>query len=135
MLGIEILKRLGGGGGTVNIQDDAVHGTTYAQWTIGFDGWTYERHNSGAASKSLSWINPQSGMDKYEVRVTVTTGDTPDGAPGAINVWQPLSTSYTYGWANQLTEKSCTLLVEIRTAVGHTTVDSASITIFVAGIA
>lgn len=133
MLGIEILKRIGGGGSTVNLRDASVFGTQYAQWTIGFDGWTYKRRNSGAAVKDLSWINPQSGMSKYEVRAT-STG--PDDPPGTLDTWLSMGSSWTWGWvAPQYLQKDGEILVEIRTAVGHVVVDSATITIFASGLA
>jgi hypothetical protein len=130
MLGIEIIKRFGGGAGTPALADDAVFGTRYSQWTIAFDGFTYKRKTSGAATKEAAWINPQSGMDKYEVRATDTGSDTPVGTIGS---WLPMSASYTWGWATEDNPKNGELLIEIRTAVGHVTVDSATITIVNSG--
>ena len=131
MLGIEIIKRLGGGAGGVNLLNAAVVGTKYAQWTIGFDGYTYERDNAGAAVQSLAWIFPQSGMSSYQVRATVSSGDTP---PGTIGSWLALSSSQTWGWVNEVTEKTCNLLIEIRRASDAVVVDSATISLFVSGI-
>lgn len=129
MLGIEIIRRLGGGA-TVALADDTVFGTRYAEWTIGFDGFTYKRKTSGAATQEAAWIYPQSGTVNYEVRATVSSGDTP---PGTIGSWISLGISSTWGWTAQDTEKSCDLLIEIRTVVGHVTVDSATISLFVSG--
>lgn len=131
MLGIEILKRLGSGMGGVDLVDAAVSGTKYAQWTIANDGFTYERHNSGAAVKSVAWINPQSGTDQYEVQATVSSGDIP---PGTIGAWLGLAESQTWGWVNQLAQRTCDLLIEIRRVSDSVVVDSATITLFVAGI-
>lgn len=131
MLGIDIIKRLGGGAGAVTLQDAAVVGTRNAMWWINSDGFTYKRTTAGAFVKQIAWINPQSGMDQYEVRATVSSGDVP---PGTIGSWISIDIGSVWGWANSLVEKSCALLIEIRTVVGHVTVDSATITLFVAGI-
>lgn len=133
MLGINILKKLGGGsgGGTVNLQDDTVVGSRYAQWFILNDGFTYERHNSGSLVKNLSWINPQSGMDLYEVRATDIGTDTP---PGTIGSWIPITNSTGWGWSGSLVQKEGQLTIEIRRASDLVVVDSATITLFVSGI-
>lgn len=134
MLGIEIIKRFGSGVGdgsdNVNLLDDAVVGQTYAQWIISLNGFTYKRDTSGAAAQAAAWINPQSGMDEYEVRATVATGDTP---PGTIGSWLSLASTHTWGWTNQTAERKCNLTIEIRRASDSVVVDSATITLFAAG--
>lgn len=131
MLGIEIIKRLGAGisDGTVILSDTSVIGTQYAQWTLSSNGFTYKRKTAGASVISSGWIFPQSGMDQYEVRATVSSGDTP---PGAIGSWE--DPTQVWGWAGETTEQSCNLFIEIRRASSGIVVDSATIYLFVAGI-
>lgn len=134
MLPIEIVKRfgtVGAGGGAVALADASVVGTQYGQWTIGSDGFTYERHTSGAAVQDVDWINPQSGMSLYECRATVAGGDIP---PGTIGSWLDLAASWTWGWTAQTTEKSCTLTIEVRRKSDLTVVDTANVDLFVSGI-
>lgn len=118
----------GGGAapGTVNLVDDSVTGTRYTQWTIGFDGFTYKRTSAGAAAIDVAWISPQVGMDQFEVRATVLSGDTP---PGFIGTWLSLASSWTWGWTAEDSPKGCDLTIEIRGAVDHVVVDSATITL------
>lgn len=133
MLPINIFKRLGGSPaqGTSILYNDSVTGSTYAQWTIGYDGWTYKRRTSGASFRGQAWLSPQIGMNNYEVRATVASGDVP---PGTIGAWLDLGASHTWGWANQLTQKSCELTIEIRRKADAVVVSTVTISIFVAGI-
>ena len=59
----------------------------------------------------------------YEVRATLTNGDTPDGS--AVGIW--LSCAITRSWSFLVTgfgEKSCTLTIELRLASLGTVLDS-----------
>lgn len=136
MLGIEIIKRLGGGSvggsspGTVDLIAAGVTGQTYAQWIISFNGFTYKRTTSGAAYQSTAWINPQSGMDQYDVRATLASGDTPDGTLGT---WLNLGSTRTWGWTNQAAPVTCNLTVEIRRVSDSVVVDTATVKITIGG--
>lgn len=132
MLGIEILKRLGGGAGRVDLQDGGAAGTTTAHWMLGGDGFTYYQGitTGGLFKKSVPWIYPQQGMDQYEVQATVTTGDTPSGTIGSYTT---CAVGHTWGFVTAGPEKECDLLLEIRRAVGHAAVDSATVNLSVSG--
>jgi hypothetical protein len=110
--------------GSVDIVDDGVTGTTYSQWTIGSDGFTYKRHTSGAADQDVSWISPQAGMSHFEVRATSLSGDVP---PGFIGSWHSLGSSWTWGWTAEHNPKDGQLTIEIRDATSLVVVDSATI--------
>lgn len=133
MLGINIFKRLGGAAakGGVIFTGAAVVGPTYAQWLISFDGFTYKRRNSGAFIKGPAWLNPQIGMNLYEVRATLASGDPP---PGILGTWLSLSDSQVWGWANETSEQSCQLTIEIRRKSDGVIVTTANVSIMVAGI-
>ncbi len=145
MKGIAILERLcggnvgggGGGGGSssgaIVLPNTSVVGTTYCQWTIGFDGFTYRRNTSGASIKSVAWISPQTGMNLYEVEVTVLDGDVP---PGPLSSWINMGDSSvrTWGWTNQVAEKSCDLQVQIRDVATHTVISTTTTSLFNSGI-
>lgn len=119
-----------GGTGTVNLLDDSVIGVTYAQWILSSDGFTYVRNDAGAATQAAAWISPQIGMDQYEARATLLSGNVP---PGTLNTWLAPGVT-TWGWAGMVHERSCDLLIEIRRASDHVVVDSATISLFVAGL-
>lgn len=133
MLAIDVLKLVGseGGGGSGDLSDTSVGGTTYAQWMISNDGFTYRRTTSGVSRKGSAWINPQTGLSNYEVRATLVNGDTPDGT---FDTWLSMASFYTWGWADELDPKSCEILIELRRASDGVVIDSATISLFVFGI-
>jgi hypothetical protein len=133
MLPINVFKRLGSGAakGTVVLYGDSIVAPTYAQWTIGFDGFTYKRRTSGAAARSQAWLSPQIGMSLYEVRATLASGDLP---PGTFGVWLPMTSSYTWGWANETSQQRCHITIEIRLASTGAIVGTATINLFIAGL-
>jgi hypothetical protein len=131
MLGIDILKRMGGGGtvsDNVELLDDSVSGTLSAQWTISSNGFTYKR-TGGSQILSHSWINPQSGMDLYEVHVAAS--ETLNS--GTVDTWLPLTSDYMYALGSVYAEKVSLLTVQIRRASDAVVVDTATISLWVAG--
>ena len=131
MKGIDVLRRLGGGnagggGGTgvISLADNSVQGTQWAEWEIGSDGFTYVKDSSGPHRKSSPWIVPQSGMSSFEFRATILTG-----APsGTFNVWLPFSNvSYDYGFVDVTGFHRASITAELRDAVSHTVVATATI--------
>lgn len=120
----------GGGGSPVTFSGDSIFGTKYAVWTLGFDGYIYKQHNSGAAVQAGPWIVPQIGMSNYEVRATLTDGNTPSGV---IGTWSDVGGQW--GFTNVTTDHSCDLLIEIRNKSDHTVIASGNVSIFAAGTA
>jgi len=132
MLGIDVLRRMGSQStGAVDIRTANIHGLTYAEYTVALDGFTYKRTTSGAAVQSLSWLSPQSGMDQFDVRARLQSGDIPPGA--ALSTWLNLGTSQTWGWAAETVFHECELLIEIRRSSTGAVLDSATVTIGVEG--
>lgn len=132
MLGIEIMKRLGGGGvGVVSLANDAVSGTRYAEWKLGSDGYTYTRTGAGAFVKDNSWLSPPHGASKFEVKATLASGTTP--AVGTVGSWLGAATNPVWGWAADDAGDDTVLTIEIRGAADHIIVDSATITLHTDG--
>jgi hypothetical protein len=129
MLGIEIMKRLGGGASNNTfLRDHYIAGTTYADFRFSYNGVIYERTTSGAAVPQYNWVNPVSSAGDFEIRVTKTTGDTP--ALGTLNTWLTSAIAVgIWGWNNNLTYKYVELLVEIRRASDSVVVESAPVII------
>lgn len=131
MLGFEIIKRFGSGSASpVSSLDDSVVGRTYVQWTIAADGFTYKRKNVAPLFQAGPWINPQSGMNQYEVRATLEDGDTP---LGTLDVWLNLGTDRTWSLSAPDDDKSCNLTIEIRRASDAVVVDTMTISLFASG--
>jgi len=119
--------------GAIVLTDGSAIGSTYAQWTISFDGFTYVRNTAGAAVQDSAWINPQIGMGLYEVRATDAGGT--NVPPGTLNVWLDMGNAWTWGWANNRgAEKSGELLIEVRRKVDLVVVGTAHISIVSGGL-
>jgi hypothetical protein len=119
MKSIDVLRRFGGGNsgsgsatGNITFVSGSAVGTLYAQWTIGFDGWTYQRTALGVTNKQQQWITPAIGMDQFEVMASVTSGDDPPG--DALDTWLSLDISRQWGWFNQSHEKQVYLEIQLR---------------------
>jgi hypothetical protein len=117
--------------GAITFVGTSVDGTQYAEWTISFDGFTYERDTAGAADQAAAWIDPQVGMGLYQVRATLVSGRPPAGTFGT---WLPLSDAWTWGYAGATTEKECNITIEIRRASDGVIVGSGSVDLLVTGI-
>jgi hypothetical protein len=128
VLPIDIVKRfssVGGGGapGTVAISDDSDAGLHDAAYRLEGDG---DISHFGGADIG-DWLSPKSGMDQYEVRATLDSGNTPTGS--ALNAWLNLGSdrSWALSAPGTGTFKSCTLTIEIRRVSDHVIVDTASV--------
>ena len=143
MLGKDIMRMFGtaappsGGGGDssgIVLADDFVGNVRIAEWTLGYDGYVYHRQGSGAAVKKGPWINPQVGMNLYQVNVTVTSGDSPD--QGDLGNWDNLgSVSLTWGFHTVYTPYDSDLQVQIRRASDGTILKTTALTLTVYGLA
>jgi hypothetical protein len=129
MLGSQLIKLMGGGNSGITLTDSAVFGTTSAHFTLGGDGFVYLAYGSGAPVKGYAWINPQVGMDLFEVKATVLSGNLPSGTIGS---WVNTGSSHTWGFSST-SEKECDLGLEIRRVSDSVVVGSATINISVSG--
>lgn len=118
-----------GAPGVVSISDDESNGRNGlpAGISFGSDG-AYSRYRFGIPIFDSYWLTPQTNMGDYEIRATLSSGDTPNGTIGS---WTALST--TQEWT--LTEgtfddtDTCVLLIEIRWTGNNVVQDSASYTL------
>lgn len=132
MTGILLGPRFNAGAitpGTVAIGNDEVS-TGTARWYIGADGFTY-KHSRTLANRAQSWINPQAGMEQFEVMVTLA-GDPLDVDAGT-GVW--LSCAGNHGWGYNFVgpAQEGSLTVEIRLAATGVVQDTATIDLFSEG--
>ena len=121
--------------GVVALADDLVSGLNNANWKLGADGFTYHNFNI-SGSPGPAWINPQSGMDQFEIRVVPVfdpTGASLDVNAG-VNVWLNCATGPRWGFVG--TSAGGTpgpadeeLTVEIRLASTGVVQDTATITL------
>lgn len=89
-------------------------------------GEVYTYYNGFPISTSY-WITPQTNISEYELRATLSSGDTPDGALGT---WDALSTTQYFSLtAPPASTLTCELLVEIRWTGNNVVQDSATYTI------
>lgn len=126
----------GGGGGSssgIVLTDDYVGGPVVAEWTLGYDGFVYHRNSRGAAFKTDPWVNPQVGMNLYEVEATVLSGDGPDGD---IGIWETLgSVSRTWGFQTEYDGFEGQLQIQIRRASDHVILKTVTVSLTVSGLA
>ncbi len=131
MLGIEIMKRLGGSSlSGIVLADVYLSGKTECIWTLDNDGFTYREKNGGARNQSFPWLNPQMGMSGYAVRATQISGDVPDGTLGA---WLNLGTDRSWGLGSDAGVLDCTLTIEIRRVSDSVVVKTITLHLFVSG--
>lgn len=72
------------------------------------------------------WISPVANVGDYEVRATLSSGDTPTGTIGS---WEALSTTRSWTLTNDDTFDSCSILLEIRWTGDNLVKDSATYTL------
>lgn len=72
------------------------------------------------------WISPVANVGDYEVRATLSSGDTPTGTIGS---WEALSTTRSWTLTNDDTSDSCSILLEIRWTGDNLVKDSATYTL------
>lgn len=73
------------------------------------------------------WISPVANVGDYEVRATLSSGDTPTGTIGS---WEALSTTRSWTLTNDDTADSCDILLEIRWTGDNLVKDSATYSLF-----
>ena len=80
--------------------------------------------------QSFSWIDPQVGMDQFDVRATLLSGPAPP--IGTLNTWLNLGTDRTWGYdPSDGDDHTTKLTVEIRNSSSGGVLDSAIITLIV----
>lgn len=75
-----------------------------------------------------AWITPLSAAGSaYQIRATLSSGDTPSGTIGS---WEGLGSTRTWGLSQSgVGSKACDLLIEIRRASDSVVLDSATYTL------
>lgn len=134
MLGIELMKRVGGGSGGgsaggVNLTSRTIGTALHEAWKIDADGFTYRRTRGDVYDQLNAWITPQSGMSSYDIRATLLAGEVPD--EGVLDTWQNLGTDRVWGW-NDADIHQSVLKMEIRIAGTGSVIDTATITFDIA---
>jgi len=79
------------------------------------------------------WLAPQENMGDYEIRATLSSGDTPTA--GTIGSWEALSTTRTWELVSVTPSESlsASVLIEIRWAGNDVVQDSATYTLTATG--
>jgi len=95
---------------------------------FGSDG-SYYRYRYGVPIFDSYWLTPQVNMGDYEIRATLSSGDTPD--TGTIGSWEALSTTREWTLVEETADASetCDLLIEIRWTGDNEVKDSATYTL------
>lgn len=80
-----------------------------------------------------NWISPLTNFDQFEVRATLSSGDSPTG--GTLDTWQELSTSRNWTLSSIVVDEtlSSTLLIEIRWTGNNVVQDSCTVTLNATG--
>lgn len=118
---------------TVTLSDDSSNsdGARYAGVSFTSAG-VYSKYISGALISSGHWLSPVADIDQYEIRATLSSGDTPTGTIGS---WEALTTTRTWTLSTTTLDNtdSCVLLIEIRWTGNNVVQDSASYTLTALG--
>lgn len=131
MLGSELMKILGGGsaagsGSAIILDSDTIRTNDLGPWKIDNDGFTYQWVPVFAQYiLKATWIAPQSGMNLFDVRATLLSGQVP--TVGTLNTWQNLGTDREWGWSDENGHNS-QLKIEIRLSSTQSVVHTAIIT-------
>lgn len=122
----------------------ALSGTSYSPNIISIDDDTSDAYNSMTAGVSLNgngslsiyyngspivvgyWITPQTNMSDYEVRATLSSGNTPTGTLGS---WLSLGTTKSWTLQSSSGALSSVILLEIRWTGDNSVQDSATYTL------
>ncbi len=115
-----------GSPGVVSISDDESNGRNGDPAGIVFssDG-SYSRYRFGVPIHDSYWVTPQENMGDYEIRATLSSGDTPVGTIGS---WTALSTMQEWTLTEDTLDDTdtCTLFIEIRWTGDNVVRDSAT---------
>jgi len=122
----------------------ALSGASYSPNIISIDDDTSDAYSSMTAGVSLNgngslsiyyngspivvgdWITPQTNMSDYEVRATLSSGDTPDGTLGS---WLSLATTKSWTLQSSSGALSSDILLEVRWTGDNSVQDSATYTL------
>lgn len=105
-------------GGTVALGDQDIFGTgKIATFRLMADGFTY--YHDGALHQGQTWINPQEGMELYEVKATLEGGSHSLQNNSGLGTWLAAVGSPQWGY-NSNSPKIGAILVSIR-AIGSVT--------------
>jgi hypothetical protein len=115
-------------GGVVDLADDEIDGVRNAHWKLGADGFTYRN-----GTKGFTWLNPQTGMDQYEILVDLGVGADPLTLNAGLGAWLSpvLNPEWGYGGAGDAATGS--IDVQIRQVSDGSVVDTATITLTTEG--
>lgn len=94
---------------------------------------SFYKYISNAPVVIYNWISPLTNMNQYEIRATLTGGDTP--TTGTLDTWQNLGTSRSWTLVTETEEEelSSTILLEIRWTGNNVVQSSATMTLVVSG--
>lgn len=96
-------------------------GSAYATLSLGANGVLNVDGNESSQTQT-HWLNPQGGMDEYEVEVVKNSGSTPTGSSVGAGTWMSLGTvrSWSQAASGGSGIVSCYLTLTIR-RIGTTT--------------
>lgn len=92
---------------------------------------TLRANTDGTTNKSVDWWYqaPQTGIGaSYEIRATLSSGDTPTGS--ALSTWLALTSSRSWSLSVSNGIKQCSLSVQIRDATSLTVKDTGTWTLY-----
>lgn len=94
-----------------------------------YSSGNFAKYVSDVPNVVSTWLTPQSNFSQYEIRATLSAGDTP--TTGTLNTWQALSTTREWTLTTAVVEEtlSSTLLIEIRWTGNNVVQDSATYTL------
>ena len=122
-----------GAPGVVSISDTASNGVRGNICGIGFSSLgNFYKYLGGYPEDISAWLTPQANMGDYEIRATLSSGDTPAGTFGS---WTSLATSQEWTLQNgtPATTLTCQVLIEIRWTGDNVVQDSATYTLTAQG--
>lgn len=99
--------------GDVSLGADSVaSGGRRGYWRFGSDGFTYKSTSTGSYVAAQAWINPRAGMEQFEVKASLGSGDALS-LSSALDTWISGATSPEWGYASA-GAKTGVLLISIR---------------------
>ena len=92
----------------------------------------FYRYLSGVPIEVSKWLTPQTDMSDYEIRATLSGGDTPSGT---FDTWQSLGTTRSWELATGIPEEFvvASVLIEIRWTGNNVVQDSATYSLSASG--
>lgn len=119
--------------GTVALPDGVyVEGINRAVWFLGADGFTYWQLLD-EAHKHSAWLNPQVGMEQYEVMASLNPGSDPLEVGRDPDVWISAVESPRWGYGGPGGPRGGTITVQVRRVSDLVVVDTAEVEMSVSG--